>query len=221
MDVLTKTHAGITYHVSGLHPKLLILSGTHGDEGEVTEHVTRYLVDHNRKLPDYLYIPEVSPSAIAQKTRKNKYGRDLNREFLNLPSDPEVIANMQIIQPHSFSLCIAFHEDPDRSVSYYMYDSDVLTQEELRDYRDSIRNAGAKLFTGIDDPLDLQLSLHVEQGYISTPIGDDREIGFSMRWLIENKIARRVFNPEVPGRADRQLKKQLVGAVFQFCLRLI
>lgn len=221
MAISTHSHGNIPYVVRGSDPKLLILSGTHGDEYEVTEHVTAYLDSNQAKLPDYIYIPEASPSAVQLKTRRNKYGHDLNREFLDDPVDPEVIANMYIINPYLFDLCIAFHEDPDRSVSYYMYDSEVLTDAQLKAYRDGILSTGAKLYTGIDDPADKKLSLHVEKGYISTPIIGDRETGFSMRWLIEHKKARRVFNPEIPGRADQHLKKQLVAAVFQFCLTFI
>lgn len=221
MDVLTQTHAGVTYFIRGKHPKLLILSGTHGDEYEVTEHITQFIDTHRQELPDYLYIPEVSPSAVALKTRRNMYNHDLNREFLDIPTDPEAIANMHIMARFRFTLCLAFHEDPDRRISFYMYDNDVLTHRQLQSYRAYVQKTGASLYTGIDDPADTKLRLHVEKGYISTPVIGTKEKGFSMRWLVEHNKAERVFNPEIPGKADGELKRKLVEAVFLFSLTLV
>lgn len=207
------------YYIRGKNPKLLILSGTHGDETDVTTCVSHYIDTHQSDLPDYLYIPELSPSAVKLKTRRNIFDHDLNREFLHNPKDPEVITAIKILKPFTFSLCIAFHEDPDRRTAFYMYDSHMLSDEELILYRELIMHTGAKLFTGIDDPADTRLALHVEKGYIHTPVLSNQDIGFSMRYLIADHIAKRVFNPEIPGKADMELKQRLVNATFEYSKR--
>lgn len=216
MATSTHTLVDTTYYVRGDDPKLLILSGTHGDETEVTDCVTNYIDTHQSELPDYIYIPELSPSAVKLKTRRNIFDHDLNREFIHTPTDPEVITAMKILEPFEFSLCIAFHEDPDRRTSFYMYDSHLLSENELQIYHDLIAQTGAKLFTGIDDPADKKLALHVEKGYIHEPILGDQDTGFSMWWLITYQKARRIFNPEIPGKGDTVLKQKLVDAVFEF-----
>lgn len=216
MTISTYTIDETLYLVRGAKPTLLILSGTHGDEPEVDTCVTRYIDTHQSNLPDYVYIPKLSPSAVELKTRRNKYGNDLNREFIQNPTDLEVITAMKILEPFSFSLCIAFHEDPDRRTSFYMYDTDHMSDEQLLTYRNGIIKTGAKLFTGIDDPADKKLALHVEKGYIYSPMINAQDTGFSMRWLIADKKAKRVFNPEIPGKADRDLKQRLVDSIFEF-----
>lgn len=216
MTISTYTIDETPYFVRGAKPKLLILSGTHGDEPEVDTCVTRYIDTHQAELPDYVYIPKLSPSAAELKTRRNKYGNDLNREFIHNPTDPEVIVAMKILEPFSFSLCIAFHEDPDRRTSFYMYDTDHMSDDLLLTYQNTIIKAGVKLFTGIDDPADNKLALHVEKGYIHTPMIGSEGTGFSMRWLITNHKAKRVFNPEIPGRASIDLKQRLVDSIFEY-----
>ena len=216
MTISTYTIDETPYHVRGAKPKLLILSGTHGDEPEVDICVARYIDTHQSELPDYVYIPKLSPSAVELKTRHNKYGNDLNREFIHSPTDPEVITAMKILEPFSFSLCIAFHEDPDRRTSFYMYDTHHMLDAQLLTYRNAIIKTGAKLFTGIDDPADEKLALDVEKGYIHTPILGKHDTGFSMRWLIVDNKAKRVFNPEIPGRADKDLKQRLVDNIFEY-----
>jgi predicted deacylase len=216
------TRDGIPFYVRGTDPKLLILSGTHGDEYEVTEFVTNFIEKHDAGLPDYLYIPEVSPSAVALKTRRNKFDRDLNRHFHNEPVDDEVKAVMAVVAPYHFSLCIAFHEDPDRTTTFYTYDSELMTEEQLMQYRDAMDISGMKLFTGIDDPADEHLSLQIEKGYISTPLDHmPVDSGFSMRWLVERGIADRVLNPEIPGKAKLPVKEKAVDGFFGFALQFV
>ena len=218
----TYTHKGITYILRGKHPSLMIWSGTHGDETEVTECVTSYIESHQQDLPDYLYIPEVSPSAVKRKTRRNKHDRDLNRHFHDNTIDEEAKAVMEIVRPYSVPLGITFHEDPDRRTSFYMYDSDVMSEEELKRYRSIMLDTGAKLYTGIDDEADENLRLHVEEGYITTTVDPhEKEMGYSMNWLVEHKVADRIFIPEVPGKADMKLKHEIVDGVFRYSLSLL
>lgn len=218
----THTHKGIRYILRGSHPTLMIWSGTHGDETEVTECVTSYIEKHQQELPDYLYIPEVSPSAVERKTRRNKHDRDLNRHFHDSTVDEEAKAVMEIVRPFSLPLAITFHEDPDRRTSFYMYDSHVMNDNELKQYRDVIATTGAKLYTGIDDEADENLRLHVEKGYISTTVDPhEKEMGYSMNWLVQNNIADRIFIPEIPGKGAMSLKHAIVDGVFEFSLSFI
>ena len=200
----------------------MIWSGTHGDETQVTECVTAYIEKHQQELPDYLYIPEVSPSAVERKTRRNKHDRDLNRHFHDNTIDEEAIAVMEIVQKFSVPLGITFHEDPDRRTSFYMYDSDMMSADELVQYRAAMTTTGAKLYTGIDDEEDENLGLHVEKGYISTTIDPhEKEMGYSMNWLVEHRVAKRIFIPEIPGKGDMPLKHAIVDGVFKFCSSLL
>ncbi len=222
MEPKTYTHKGIRYILRGTHPTLMIWSGTHGDETEVTGCVTAYIDNHQKNLPDYLYIPEVSPSAVEQKTRRNKHDRDLNRHFHDDTVDDEAKAIMEIVSEFSVPLGITFHEDPDRRTSFYMYDSSVMTDVELEHYRDIMTETGAKLYTGIDDETDANLGLHVEKGYISTTIDPhEKEMGYSMNWLVEHNVAKRIFIPEIPGKGEMPLKHSIVDGVFRFCLSVL
>ena len=75
----------------GTDTKLLILSGMHGDESDVVVHVSGFVSTQAESLPDFVYIPTVSPSAIAQKTRQNYLGHDINRCFVDPIQDPEAL----------------------------------------------------------------------------------------------------------------------------------
>jgi predicted deacylase len=197
--------------------KLLILSGMHGDEFEVIDCVKKYIAEH--VLSDYLYIPEVSPSAVAAQTRRNKFGSDVNRSFFDPPTDPEVKEFTEKISGKKFDQCINFHEDPDLAQTFYLYDSGQLTPEQLLTLRSSIIEAGCGLHTGTDDPLDANLDLHVEKGYISTPYETlPQDAGFSWIWLHNHIITKRDVDIEIPGKATVELKQKLVDAVFSFFL---
>ncbi len=208
------------YYLKGTNLKLLILSGMHGDEHEVIQCVEDYINSHASALPEFLFIPKVSPSAVAKRTRKNKYGNDINRQFMESTQDPEARDAMEILQGRRFRACIEFHEDPDRTAGVYVYDSGTLSEKDLAAYRHVVEGTGARLYSGIDDPFDADLGLQVEKGYISTTVDNlPKHAGFSTRWLIANGIAKRIFTPEIPGKAPIALKRRLVEAVFSFFLK--
>ncbi len=194
-------------------PKLLILSGVHGDEREVISCVKKYLTSH--KQLQYMYIPEVSPSAVSKKTRLNAYGKDVNREFFDPPQDPEAKALMEKVSSRHFDLALDFHEDPDLEKEFYMYDSGRLPDKELALFRKKIQATGAVLLTGIDDPLDAHLGFHITEGYISTAQETlPQNAGFSATWLLTHNIVDRSFVIEIPGKASAELKQKLVDAIF-------
>lgn len=193
--------------------KLLILSGMHGDESDVIGCVKTYISEHT--LPEYEYISEVSPTAVARKTRRNQWNHDVNRQFFNPPTDPEVISFMQKVSEKHFDLCINFHEDPDLASTFYMYDSGTLSEDVLLTLRSTIIEYGAGLHSGKDDPMDANLGFHIEKGYISTPYDImPQDAGFSWVWFHNHGITRRDMDIEIPGRAPMELKQKLVDLIF-------
>ena len=189
----------------------------HGDEYGVIGCIQDYLETQKGKLPAYLYVPEVSPSAVLQQTRRNKFGNDVNRNFFDPPQDPEIKILMEKLLPYHFSLCINFHEDPDLTSTFYLYDSGLLTPDQLLHLRSRIVEDGAGLHTGKDDPLDANLGLFVEKGYISTPYEIlPQNAGFSWLWFAKHGITERDIDVEIPGKAPESLKRTLVATIFSF-----
>ncbi len=189
------------------------MSGMHGDEYEVVGCVKQYLKDHKRS--NYFYIPEVSPSAVAHKTRMNAFGRDVNREFFDPPRDPEVQTLMNKILPYRFDLCLDFHEDPDREKSSYLYDTGNVSSEQLSQLQNAILGTGALLYHGIDDPWDAHLGFHINRGYISIPLENlPKDAGFASVWCTSHAVTKRFITVEIPGKAPITLKQKLVGAIF-------
>lgn len=205
--------------LSGIDPKLLLLSGMHGDEYEVIECVKQYLTIHKNILPSFLYLPEVSPSAVARKKRRNAYGHDVNRSFVDPPTDSEIQKAMNTLSPYHFELALNFHEDPDYAKTFYLYDSGRLTPTQIDRLRTLVKSCGAGLHTGIDDPLDANLGLLVDKGYISTPYASlPQQAGFSWVWFAGHGITKRDIDVEIPGKAPIPMKQALVAAVFSFFL---
>lgn len=213
------TYQSHTYYTKGANPRILIFSGMHGNEYESGRILTSYLTENAHNLPDFVYIPEVSPSAVTQGTRKNTHGHDINREFLNQTTDQEALAVMYIVKPYTFHLCIDIHEDPDRTMSCYIYDTAHMTPEELQAYRACIQTTDARLYTGIDDVDDEHLMLQVDKGYVSLGYEESHETaGFSSRWLYETGIAKRTFTVEIPGKAHTSLKNSIIRALTPYLL---
>ncbi len=87
----------LKYFIKGSNPRLLIHSGTHGDEWGVIEPVKLAVKKYEDQLPDFVFVPEVSPSAVMNRTRVNSGSVDLNRSFTEGTNESEVLANMKII----------------------------------------------------------------------------------------------------------------------------
>lgn len=219
--MIKKQHGGIEYLQKGETPALLILSGMHGDESGVVQYVTTYVANHEDSLPDFLFIPKVSPSAVQLNTRINTFGHDVNRNFFDPPTDPEAKAVMEIIAELRFDRAIDFHEDPDLKDEFYMYFGTALTPEQQSVFRQTMQLTGIGLHTGIDDSVDSNLGLHVEAGYICTPANSfPKEAGFSGEWLLDHHVAKQVFTPEIPGQAEPSMKSAVVAGVFSFIRNL-
>jgi len=215
----THIHKNHVYYRCGDQPSALFLSGMHGDESEsvsLTEQVIRGMTD---STPDFLYIPRVSPSAVAAKSRKNVHGHDINRQFTDDTADTEAASVMHILKGNRFTRIIDVHEDPDRSQAFYLYDSKVMKPENLDRYRALVHTTGAKLYTGVDDMEDKRLGFTVDRGYISMPPASvDQHSGFLILWTAKHGIADRGFTLEIPGKAPTKLKQLLISALLPFLL---
>ncbi len=211
------TTGSTTFYTYGVSPQVLLLSGMHGDEAESGSLLENWLKSTRITLPPFLYIPQASPSAVRAGTRKNAYGHDLNRQFLDKATDPEVLEIMKIVQPYTFELCIDVHEDPDRLKSFYLYDSDRMNELDVSNYRETVQKTKGTLYTGIDDIDDEHLQRHVERGYVSfRPADVEVTSGFASIWFIKIGLVKRAFTTEIPGKAAVEVKESLINGVLPF-----
>ena len=197
----------------GNKTRWLIHTGTHGDEFEVIDLVKKYIEKNKSRLPDFLWIPEVSPSAVALKTRKNIRGLDVNRNFFDDCDDAEVESNLKIIKNKKFEIFISFHEDLTTD-KFYLYDSEDFSKSSaLKNLYQKIADLGVEFYDGLDDP---NLGNIVKNGYV---IEDSKDGQISV-YIYKNKIANRVLIPEIPGKASPATKDKIVECLFEYLLSI-
>jgi hypothetical protein len=206
-------NARIEYFIKGEKPALLVLSGTHGDEYHCIRSVKKYLEIYEDQLPDFLFIPFVSPTAVKQKTRVNELGFDTNRKYFDNSNDPEVIANIHIIKKYKFDLCVDFHEDPDQD-SFYTYDSGGIEKQYLDSMFRRIKKEHVGLMTGYDDPADPGLGFYFKDGYKNCSINECAR-GDIWKWGLEEKVFKRIINPEIPVKVNHEVKDNVVKIIFE------
>ncbi len=206
----------LPYYVRGNHPGLLLLSGAHGDEYEVIRSVHKAVDAFGDKLPDFLYIPEVSPSSVASRSRSNYRERDINRQFIDGTDCEEAQAVMELLRQHRMNTCVSFHEDPSQE-QFYLYDSGQFSDSERSRMQDAVSSCGVELFSGIDDPEDEYLGFEFIDGYRPHTGADGKPQGPLETWLIRQGVVKRVFGVEVPGKIDAKKKDQIVRCLFE-CL---
>ena len=216
MDKRVFTHQSLSfpYYVRGENPGLLLLSGAHGDEFEVIDSVHAAIDAHQGILPDFLYIPEVSPSSVRARSRSNYRNKDINRQFVNGTECGEAQAVMELRGAYRMDTCISFHEDPSQE-QFYMYDTGQFSDDELLRMQSRVRGCGVALFSGIDDPEDEYLGFEFVDGYRPHTGADGTPEGPLETWLIRQKIAKRVFGVEVPGKAGPEKKDALVRCLLE------
>lgn len=204
------------YFVAGEDPKLLIHSGTHGDEAEVTEFVMEALIKHEKSLPSFIFVPEVTPSGVAKNTRRNGSGRDMNREFFSNSPDPEVQANIEAMGGGQFEIFVSFHEDSEL-MAYYLYDvgPGEKQNELVLKHNQEMKRQGVELLTGIDDLEDTSLGFEFVEGYnkMNFPEGEPDD-GTISAWVLNRGMAKDYLLPEIPGKASREVKKYIVDSFF-------
>lgn len=207
--------AKILYYVYGDKPCLLIDSGTHGDEYEVINSVEKAVKKYIAEMPSFIYIPEVSPSAVRLKTRENENGKDLNRDFFEESNEDESKAVMQIIRQYRFNLSVSFHEH-DSMDGFYFYDSLKMPKKMLQAIRDGISGLGVGLYSGIDDDNDLALGYRLSEGYVSCSEDQNKEKnGCLWTWLYRNKFVKRLVLSEIPGKVSQEVKDKIVEVIFK------
>ncbi len=204
----------VPYIQQGESPKLLIISGTHGDEHEVIGSIYKNIERYNQDLGSYLFIPEISPSAVAQKTRHNQAGQDLNRLFTSQSNEPEIIANRQILANHNFDLCLNFHEDYERT-EFYFYDSHEMKKPNRLVLQQMVEAAGVELYNGIDDPSDPVLGNKIVDGYYSAEVKVSPNSGMFTDYALDNGLIQRGYVFEIPGMLPVEKKDTLVQHLFE------
>ena len=208
-----QTIGGVKYHVKGTNPQLVIHGGTHGDEYHVIAPLKRVIQRMYDELPDFLFVPAVSPTAVKSKTRENFLGHDMNRVFWGTNSDPEVVANKQILAYASHAVALTFHEDIENN-AFYIYDSMQLKQAQLRRLRNAIKSLELPLYDGFDDFEDEQLQYHFVQGYACVNTAPMYKGPFVDDWARYHSHISRMLTIEVPFR------KPNIEEALEYCLRL-
>lgn len=219
---ISKILPGFEYFEKGTNPKLLIHSGTHGDEFEVIQFVKEAVEKYEDRLPDFIFVPVVSPSAVSMKTRSNNNGKDLNRIFFSDSKDFEVIENIKIIKNHKFDFCITFHEDPEY-FDYYIYDEGTNLEESKKVLANNqnIKNLGINLLNGVDDPSDPDLGSVFVDGYKKFVVSEtENTTGMLTSYLITEGITKRILAPEIPGKLNLKQKEMIVDQIFRDLLCL-
>ena len=209
-----KKSGTIDYFQKGTGPILLLMSGTHGDEFGVIEPLKKTIDKYLNKLPDFIFIPEVSPSAVKLKTRRNKFGHDVNRKFFENTDDIEAKTVMNIVSKYKFKLGVSFHEDIEYD-SFYMYDSEQMDERMLNNFKANVKELDIGLYSGIDDIKDTTLGQTIVDGYF-TPLHKPKKItnGDFWEWSLINNYVKRLLYPEIPTSLNLKEKTILIELIF-------
>ena len=108
----------------GVHKKILITGGIHGDEPAGPASVLRFLERDNTHLLQrfkFLILPCINPHGYVHNTRENKQGLDVNRLFEETGT-AEVDIVKETIEGQRFDFCIDFHEDWE-ATGVYLYEA--------------------------------------------------------------------------------------------------
>lgn len=207
----------VEYYVSGFSPKLLIHTGTHGDDPGVISIVEQAVKKYSQLLPDLVFVPRVSPSAVVLGTRVNAEGIDINRSFYTDSELTEVQDNIKILTQFTFDLAVSFHEDPEFDC-FYIYDSSRKngSTELVIAFNQYLLSKGVLLLNGLDDPNDEDLGYEFVNGYRKF-YHDIRmqDNGMINVWLLNHGVARQTLLPEIPGNITVTKKKFIIDLFFE------
>lgn len=203
---------GQKYYLGGDKPEILIVSGFHGDEFEIVPILEKYITDYLREMPEFLLIPEVSPSAIQRKDRRNNDGVNINRVFVDDTKELEAKLVMDLVRKYHFQTVFSFHEEPTEA-SFYFYDSKSLEGTIfLNDFRKELINLGINLYNGIDDA-DPILRNKTVDGYIYDTCRNEK--GTIDNWLVTKNIVERAVCVEIPKMIKDEQKEKIVDLFFR------
>jgi murein peptide amidase A len=101
-----------------------ISAGIHGDEPAATEALVAWAEKNARTLSQLpcILFPCLNPWGLANNTRTNEAGLDLNRLF-HRDDLPVIHAVKSLIAPHHFDVALMLHEDYDAQ-GYYIYETE-------------------------------------------------------------------------------------------------
>lgn len=203
---------GLEYLIKG-NPVVLIESGMHGDEREIIPLVWNEIKKRFEALPDFIYLPKASPSAVRMNRRENGDGDDLNRMFTPRTASKEARIIMDAVSSYRCKLHLSFHEDL-FTPNFYLYDSLPL---EGTDFLESLRNqvlaCGVGLYNGIDAPDDPSLGFVVKNGFCHyQPNG---KAGFFGDWTFSSGVTKRMVEIEIPALVSKEQQRKLVQIVFE------
>lgn len=214
------TGTNFEYFVHGNKPCLLLHAGTHGDEHEVIDLVTSAIKKYESRLPDFIYVPHVSPSAVAQKTRYNGHGLDSNRIYLDGSDVHEVLWNQEVMMMSTFDLAVSFHEDPEYS-TYYIYDEgwEVDRSDLIHHHNAYLLKNDITLLTGPDDIHDTSINqAHFIDGYKKFEFKEGIYQGDVLNWGMNKGIIKNALIPETPGCLSIPLKKLIIESFFEMVI---
>jgi len=122
-------------------PAVYVLAGVHGDEPGGVEAALRLLeslADGAAPLTGYslLILPCVNPSGLADGTRANRIGQDINRQF-HADRTQESAAVRRSLDPRQAAALVDLHCDR-QTEGFYFFE---LRQEGVRSLADPIRDA--------------------------------------------------------------------------------
>lgn len=223
MKALVKVvgETSIPYYIRGEKPTLLIHAGIHGDEFGVVESVKKAVKKYHDLLPNFVYVPVVSPSAVKNRTRLNSEGYDLNRNFLDNSEIPEIRANMEIVRNEKFEILVTFHEDPELNAKFYMYDygCGISESDAWKVFLENIKTLGIELLNGTDDSSDPSLNYIFSEGYHYWDVPPEGfEGSYFEDWVTRSGVVRKSLLPEIPGHLPQKTKDKIVELFFQYFL---
>lgn len=201
----------LPYYQTGEKPQLLFHAGTHGDEFEVIDSATIALKSLEKIVPPFLYIPQVSPSAIKRKNRFNEDNIDLNRHFFEKTHIKEAQVIILFLKKYTFEVGISFHEDIDQK-AFYLYDSGYLLHDpRLEKLRRAVTQNGIQLLNGVDDPEDPALGYSFVDGYGYFSNSEKVNThGMFAEWAIKANVIKHSLTFEIPGKISVDQKNNLV-----------
>lgn len=203
----------VKYFQKGDDPLWLIYSGTHGDEADVVFSIEKYIQKNEHRLPDFLWVPHVSPSAVERKVRHNARGLDINRNFLDHSTEEEILANLEIVRGKNFQYFLDFHEDLERT-EFYLYDSLGVRDELMDSILLAQKENGIELWHGMDDKTDSKLGSFVENGYCDASKTTETS-GFSVDYmLLQGIVKKRAWTFETPSLVAQEEKDKIVERIF-------
>jgi hypothetical protein len=211
-----KMKHSIPYIKKGLNPIIGVDTGTHGDEYKVIHSLQLFISNNFSDLPDFLYIPKMSPSAVRKHTRENEDQVDINRVFFSNSPFREVQEIQSILRQYRNLLYYSFHVDTGCR-KFYMYDTGRMTHEELDIYRNSMHKNAIGLFSGIDDT---DLGCEVYEGYVSFLDYPDTMNGSVVNWTMHEGIITRAFVIEIPGLVHQHEMNRITSVVFPILLNI-